>query len=70
MANDPLEEKRDPRRHRWRRWDELQRLRKERGAQRTDAIIRVTGGIILLIIVLVGVVASAHLIIKILSRVF
>jgi hypothetical protein len=36
MATDPLTDRRDPTRHNWRRWDELQRWRQERGAQRTE----------------------------------
>jgi t-SNARE complex subunit (syntaxin) len=64
MVNEPPTEKRDPRRHKWRLWDEMLRLREEARAARADRVIRTIGGIILVAIVVVVVVAGLSFLIK------
>jgi hypothetical protein len=53
MINEPPTDKRDPRRHVWRLWDEMRRLREERNAERAETIIRIIGGVILVAIAMV-----------------
>jgi hypothetical protein len=44
IVNEPPTNMRDPRRHKWRLWDEMQRLREEARAARADRIISTIGG--------------------------
>ena len=70
MTNDPLKDKRDPTRHKWRPWDEMRRLHEERRHYRADTIIRVIGGVILLAIGAAVLVAVVHFLSRILPRMF
>ena len=70
MTNDPLKDRRDPTRHKWRLWDEMRRLREERRLHRADRIIRVIGGLVLLAITAVVLLALVHFLSKILPRMF
>jgi hypothetical protein len=70
MTNDPPKDRRDPKRHTWRLWDEMHRLREERRAHRADRNIRVIGGVVLLAILVVVLLAGVGFLIKILPRLF
>jgi hypothetical protein len=70
MTNDPLKERRDPTCHKWRPWDEMRRSREERRLHRADRSIRVIGGVILLAIVAVLLLAIVGFLIKMLPRMF
>jgi hypothetical protein len=70
MINEPPTDKRDPRRHKWRLWDERHRLREERRASRAEKIIRISGGVVLVVIVVVFFVAGLAFLIRTLWRMF
>jgi hypothetical protein len=64
MINEPLTDKRDPRRHKWRIWDERHRLREETRAERAETVIRIIGGVVLVAIAMVVFVAGLTFLIK------
>jgi hypothetical protein len=64
MITEPPADKRDPRHHKWRLWDESRRLLEERRANRADRTIRIIGGVILLAIVVVVFVGGLAFLIK------
>jgi N-acyl-L-homoserine lactone synthetase len=70
MANDPFKERRDPTRHKWHLWEEGRHFREERRAHRADRNIRVIGGVVLLAIVAVALLAGVGFLIKLLPRMF
>lgn len=53
MITEPPADKRDPRHHKWRLWDESRRLLEESRANRADRTIRIIGGVILFALVIV-----------------
>ena len=53
MITERPADRRDPRHHKWRLWDESRRLLEERRANRADRTIRIIGGVILFAIVIV-----------------
>jgi hypothetical protein len=67
MINDPPKDRRDPTRHKWRPWDEMRRLREERRLHRADRSIRIIGGVVLLAIVAVLLLAGAGFLIKLIK---
>ena len=67
MTNDPPKDSRDPTRHKQRPWDEVRRLREERRERRADRIIRVIGGVVLLAIAAMVLLAAVHFLSKILT---
>jgi hypothetical protein len=69
MTNDPPKDKRDPTHHKWRPWDEMRHLREESRLHRADRNIRVIGGVTLLAIVAVVLLAGGFSLIKILTRI-
>jgi hypothetical protein len=70
MINESPTDRRDPRRHKWRLWDEVRRLREEKREIHADRNIRIVGGVVLAVILVVIFAASLAFLIKLLSRVF
>jgi hypothetical protein len=70
MITEPPADKRDPRRHKWRLWDEMQRLLEEKRGKSAETIIRIIGGVVLVAIVMVVFVAGLSFLIKTLWPMF
>jgi hypothetical protein len=65
MSNDPLKDRRDPTHHKWRPWEERNRLREERRGRRADIIV--IGEVVILEIAVMVLLAVVHFLSKIVT---